>query len=198
MTTQRNRRRYCYRTPLFPKSAFVAYLSLTTQQTDVGLYPMPTLYTDINDARDDVMEYNGSMQFGNTTLTLSQNGFLVPVHLKKRTPLKRKFWLSPSGLFTHEHRAAAFSSLLSQWPLYTVLVTPSRHGKTFEEHSAAAAFRKTVTDREIEQFMLASDFPVDESAKFAAIYDPDRPLVINWISGEVVPPRPPENASAVH
>lgn len=117
-------------------------------------------------------------------LNIVDTSVIVPITLQRLYPLKREFWENPSVHYDAFDRLKGFWNAVERPNFYQLLVTPLWVNKELFFH-AAIPFYVSSTDRDIESFMLTSDYPVDERAKFAALYTLGIPLRFNWKTGDV-------------
>ena len=105
---------------------------------------------------------------------------ILPVSFHSFIPLKRAYWENPSFSYDANSRSDAFSQILDYAALYRILVTPTLTENNEEVFSAAIPLLKDSSQKNIELFMNYSDFPVDETAKFAALYEPQSIFELEW------------------
>lgn len=175
------------RTPVYPPSAFVGFIMLTTKNGATTAYPLNRMYTANADFFADAGEHQETI--ATPGVTISDVGIILPLEFSRIWELKPEYWNDPSVHFGHMDRSKLFSASLSAPAFYDVLVTPSGMKEGTELFSAAMPIPAGNTDRVIEQFMRTSDYPVDEEAKYAAVYTPGMPFGINIRTGEVTKQR---------
>lgn len=187
--------RFCYRTPSFPKRAFIGFVHVMQDEQPVSLYPFEFLYTSFDAFRTEAAGFRN--HFAKQNLDISDVAILVPIALDRLIRLKAAYWKQPdyARYYGTEIRIGLFADMLNAPPLHAVLVSSRGTDRGREYFSAAAPFLKSVTDGMIEQFMFQSDYPVDEASKFAAVYMAEEPIIINWVEQKLVQPERQERAS---
>lgn len=179
--------KYCYREPIFPVTAFMAFMTVTTEPELSSLYPFEYLYTDLAAFEKEAESFTD--HFAAENLNVSEEALLVPLTFLKNVPLKPKYWKkSKNNRYYHTNqRMQLFNSMLKAPLLYSVLVTPSGFvEKKTEFFSVAIPIPQHSITPAVEQFMMQSDYPVESSAKSAALYSPGKPFGINWRSHELI------------
>lgn len=176
-------KRYCYRDVSFPEEAFVGFVTIIKGEDILMFYPLDAIFANFEEYKKAAQQF--TKQFSIPDLAVSDTGLLMPIVFTEKFPLKRDYWQEPTIEYTTQQRVKLFAGAANVHTLYKLLVTPSSTGKR-HALNAAAPFFTSATPAHIETFMYTSDFPVDETAKDAAIYTMDRPFGINWIAGEII------------
>ena len=167
---------------VYPKEAFVAGAFILDEKRKVRtIYPFDLTYDSLEAVSSqfrNAHEFNKSLNQG---WSIHEISIVVPITFQKLIPLKPEYWQSPIAAYDDYHRTALFNQALTALPLFKLLVTPifNVHEKLWH-FNAAAPFKMTAKNSEIESFMLNSDYPVDERAEYAAIYAFGNPIRYNW------------------
>ncbi len=178
---------YCSVTPQFPKEAFMAFMHLTYEQHTVAFVPLHFIFTSLAQ----VQESAGQLEEQTTTtrVIVENHAIFLPLIFEELFPLKRAYWENPLVTYSNDSRLTLFTNALTHFPLYKVLVTPWKLTKKREEFASAIPFYRSATDSDIQKFMLTSDFPVDEKAKYSALYTLGEPFAADWETGERISDR---------
>jgi hypothetical protein len=83
-------------------------------------------------------------------------------------------------------RLRLFKKAADKPELYKLLVTPSFLEETWTFEAALPFFISSPLTL-IERFMLSSDWPVAQEAKFSAFYTFGKPLRFNWRTKAIIP-----------
>lgn len=169
--------KYCSRIPLYPKSAFMVYFRLS-DDTSKFHYPVTQLFTSLTQMRDEAKVLSEIITQRNT-LEVDPTAVILPVVLDELFPLKEEYWKSPHVHYDYYQRMDLFLRVLNLPSFFRILVTPI-HEKNREIFVSACPFYAHTGNKLVEKFMLYSDFPVDETAKFAALYRTMKPKEIDW------------------
>lgn len=176
-------KRYCYRSVSFPEEAYVGYVTILKNEQILMFYPLDQIFASFDEYQKAAKKF--TKEFSIQDLAVSDTGLLMPIVFTEKFPLKREYWQEPTISYTTQQRVKLFAGAANVHMLYKLLVTPSSLVKR-PALNAAATFYTSATPAHIETFMYTSDFPVDETAKHAALYTMDRPFGINWIAGEII------------
>ena len=180
--------KFCYLTPPFPKSAFMIMLSISKKSNPyktILFYPSKEIFPAINDALENVV-YDKKAFIKVDDLYFQDVALLIPLTFESLYPLRREFWDDEIHDFTFTDRVAAFIKASVSPDLNQVLVTPGLFGKKWR-FSAAVPFLPTADNKTLEQFMLHSNWPVDERAKYAGIYKMEKSVYINLKTRQIKP-----------
>ncbi len=176
---------YCYRIASFPKEAYMNYVFYGRNEDIAMLYPFETVYPSIENLAEEMrnysFEWNKEMANGMEIIDVS---IIVPLVFHSLYPLRREFWNNPTMNFDDLDRFRGFWKAAAKPHFYKVVVTPQWLRKQVAYH-AVVPFYITAQVRDIDAFMMHSDYPVDERAKYAAIYTIGTPLRFNWKTGEL-------------
>ncbi len=123
---------------------------------------------------------------GNIMVKVPPTLILLPVVFYSLYPLKRKYWCK-SSLSRKIDRSRWFWLVADNPKPYMLLATPAFFDKKSGEweFSAALPLPLTASDGDIEKLIMGFDYPVDEKAKYAALYIFGKPLKFNWRTGEM-------------
>ncbi|MBI4067163.1 hypothetical protein HY407_02175 [Candidatus Gottesmanbacteria bacterium] len=169
----------------FPIEAYMNYVFYSHGEDIVMLYPFENVYPTITALQDSMQDYATEWDEEKANgMEIAEVSIVVPISFAKLYPLRAEFWNNPDLHFEDLDRFRGFWKAASKPEFYKMLVTPTWNGKKLSYHAAIALYI-TATNREIDNFMLYSDFPVDERAKYAAVYTFGHPLRFNWKTGEV-------------
>jgi len=177
------KQKYCYRIPKYPLRAFMAYFYLIDQSNNKLFYPNTQIFTKVSEIADEAYFLEENLNSTNN-FTVSDKVIIMPIILDRLYPLEERFWQKPTIHYDYSDRISMFIKILDNYYMYKLIVTPMR-SKNKTQFVAAVPFFISTLDKNLEQFMLYSDFPVDESSKYAAIYELQKPLFLNWQTGEV-------------
>lgn len=180
---ERKNIQYCSKNYPYPVKAFTTFFYVLNDSSML-YYPTTRIYTSINDIA-------GEGDFVENTfpdrenMALSDTAIALPLDLERLYPLKKDFWAKPTLHYDHLHRLKLFMKMLEQSDFYRLVVTPIKNSGEIS-YVGALPIMSNTPDSVIEQFMMTSDFPVEETAKFAAIYKVGKPMTINWRTNEAI------------
>jgi hypothetical protein len=181
--SKEKRIRFCWREIEYPKEAYVV-MALTTEEGQLGIgIPMYKLYTDFELIKSDVKELAEGVR-KEPKMNMINELLVAEVSLQREYPLDKKYWITEGIEFGWWNRLAMFTKVFDKSSLYQILVTPIVRKRKILLRAAAAFYRGA--DKDIEAFMLTSDWEVDESAKTSGIYFVDRIYGYNWITGKEI------------
>ncbi|MDX1372887.1 MAG: hypothetical protein R3321_10475, partial [Nitrososphaeraceae archaeon] len=147
------------------------------------IYPIGPIYISLNNAIKDVITFHKSFKH-NKLVRINKDLLIFPITLNKTYPLKKEYWSNPSIRYSQFDRLKQFSKILSNYNFYNLIVTPLNY-QNLTLLISAIPFPITATDRDIGNFMMKSDFPVDETAKDAANYSIEEPISYNYNTGKL-------------
>lgn len=171
-------KKYCYRTPKFPKASYLVFVLIKVGEEVVHLHPFYLLEKSLSEIAMDVRLIRD--EYESEDFLIDDVVIVIPLTFHSFFPLKRSFWKRPSLPYTPDMRANEFAKILEYEDLFRILITPSLTEVNEEVFAAAMPFYKNTSEKDIERFMYMSDFPVDETAKFAALYEPQKPFDFKW------------------
>jgi hypothetical protein len=178
------------RSPKYPENAYMTFLFSHGEAEELTVYPISTIYTNLNEVSAFAREFQENLEKGEEQQkSIFESAAIIPIHFVTLFELKPEYWQNPSVHFDASDRAKQFIHVLSHPTFFTLLVTPSRKNEKDEEFIATIPYPITATDRDIERFMTLTDFPVDQSAKYAAIYAFGSPMQYNWETGVMSMPQ---------
>jgi hypothetical protein len=178
----------CSRVPVYPTTAFAGLITLTPTGGRAAVYPLSRLYTAQSDFIGDALNHQETI--ATPDVAIGDVGFIIPLTFDRLWELKEEYWTDPTVHFGHMDRAHLFTAAILTPDFFSMLVTPNGYTKGKDILSAAMPVPASRTDSVVEQFMRSSDFPVDEEAKYAAVYTIGSPVGINIKTGELVHPLP--------
>lgn len=181
MVKKDSKRAYCSVVYSFPENALLLFLLIHDHKKLTILYPIGPIYNSIQDILSD-SRYFGNITSGEDGLSLSEEALILPIKLEKLYPLEKRFWLTPQINYSHLDRLELFSRVASNHSFFKLIVTPLTYGKK-TLFMSAFPYYTTANDKIVETFMLTSNFPVDQKAKFAAIYNFEKGVHLNWHTG---------------
>ena len=173
----------------YPKDAYIAGAFLIDEKGEVTtVYPFDSVYNSLGEVSEQCrssFEFNKTINEG---WNIHEITIVLPIVFEKHFPLKPEYVVTPPATIKDHHRVALFNEAFTALPLFKLLVTPLFNPYKKAWHfNAAIPFKITASaDREIESFMLNSDYPVDERAKYAAIYIFGKPIRYNWAKQKVL------------
>jgi hypothetical protein len=175
-----NKKKYCTKSYPYPLKALITYFYMLEDRVNL-FYPTTKIYTSITEINEEA-RFIHEMLPEDDSITLMETAIVIPLNLERLYPLRETFWQKPTIHYDHGHRLRLFMQALDNLSFYKLVVTPiTSNNKTI--FVGAIPIFAHAPDRAIETFMLNSDFPVDESSKFAAIYEFGEPLNLNLKTG---------------
>ena len=182
--------KFCYLTPPFPKKAYITslFIGASGGLTMETLTLIQTTYTNIH---EQVGEFARRLieEDEENEIQIADICQVIPIVFSSHVPLYKKYWENPTFEYSFQDRQLAFLSALNSPQLYRLLVVPV----LFEEKknawffSASIPFLHNTSKETIEQFILSSKETVEESAKYAALYDFSKPIRFNWKMKKTLP-----------
>ncbi len=181
---KRKNNEFCSLEPDFPKEAFITFLLLSENYNMLGMYPMPSIYRTFDDVtysmQKTVHEANKKGDFSINDICI-----LIPISFAVQYPLRREFWTKPAMHFGDNERIKIFTPVALHPEFYRLLITPTYFDNNGIWHlHATLPLHLSTNFSAIEQFMLLSDQPVDERAKYAAVYNLGHAIRYNWKTKE--------------
>jgi hypothetical protein len=174
-------KKYCTKEFSYPIKAFTAYFYMIEENTSL-FYPTTRIYTSISEIASEA-KFIEEMLPPEQNMILSDSAVVVPLNLERLYPMKESFWQKPSIHYDHNHRLKLFMKAMDNLSFYKLVVTPIKSQNKTVFIGAVPIFSHA-TDKIIETFMMYSDFPVDETSKYAAIYEFGKPISYNIRTGE--------------
>lgn len=181
MQNNRKKVNYCTKSFAFPLKAYTAYFYLLEGNINL-YYPTTKIYTSITEIITEA-KFIEQMLPTDQDLVIKESAIVIPLNLDRLYPLKEVFWQKPTIHYDHGHRLRLFMKALDYLSFYKLVVTPIT-ANNMTIYVGALPILTHAPDKTIETFMLHSDFPVDETSKFAAIYEFGKPLNLNLNTGE--------------
>jgi len=175
---------FCSQEPNFPEHGFMTFLFIMHQENTLGVYPLITLFTSMSEVGPTIEEILDKANPEDGAV-ISESAIVVPVTFLSRYPLRREFWTNPSHHFDDDNRIKEFMPILTKYQFYQLLVTPASYKKEAWIFHATIPFLISMPGSFVENFMLLSDWPVDQSAKSAGIYAFGQPQRYNWKTQEI-------------
>lgn len=193
MIQKNTQEQFCTLDPVYPSEAYIVVLAISKAETNElrFLFPMPTIYSSIDEIAQSIEktidETSQNSLHEEGELMVLDTAIVLPINLHEYYPLKKEFWNNPARHFDTQDRIKLFNKVISNPRLNMLLVTPSYFSDREKKWylSATLPLRLSYEDKEIENFMLSSDYPVDIRAKNAAIYSFGRPLRLKWATMEL-------------
>ena len=179
---------WCSVTPVFPKEAYLTIVMFADRNTLklTAIYPLETIDEQLESVCAYARDVVPKLEEGNPDYVAMRTITVFPLVFDRNYPLRREFWESPDVDFSPSSRVNQFAKISKLPEAYDVLVTPSGKTKRVWILRAATAFLKNTSDAAIEQFMLHSNWPVMQTAKYAAIYHLQKPIFLDWETGTPV------------
>jgi hypothetical protein len=112
---------------------------------------------------------------------------VLPLTYESTYPLKKEFWEGSKIEYDEWSRWELMLRASQYYKLYKLIVTSSFHEGKADILTAAFPFRDGLID-EVEIFMKASDFPVSETSKNAAIYSIEEPIGFDTFTKQIIKP----------
>ena len=172
----------------YPKEAFMAGVFIIDEKGEVKtIYPFDSVYNSLEEISEQCrtsFEFNKRI---NKRWGIHEISIVLPIDFERHFPLKPEYWQNPTATYDDIQRMSLFNEAFTALPLFQLLVTPIFNPRERKWHfNAAIPFKITASDREVESFMLSSDYSVDERAKYAAIYKFGKPIRYNWRKEKVL------------
>ncbi len=175
--------KYCFREPKFPVHGFMGMIPILDDDKELfTIFPTSLIYKEMNQFLNQINQTMLALQKRN--ITIAQICPLVSLTLMKTVPLKREYWQKPQIHLSETERCGLFHRVLLFPQLHTILATPGGQEKQCDLIQATIPLTKPTADSIIEQFMRLTDFPVDQTAKLAAVYNIENIMAINITNGE--------------
>ena len=186
MEAMKKETKYCTYSPNFPEKAFVVIVHLAHKLLSrdyVRNYPLINLVPSLDEVVRDISDFS---KYANKTgeLIVENICTVVPVTFNSLYPLRKEFWMSPTQHYDPQERIKLLMQAISKFEMYKLLATPYEEDR-IETVAATIPFYLSADDSLIEKFMLTSDWPVDNKAKYAAFYLFNKPQSFNWMTKEV-------------
>jgi hypothetical protein len=176
----------CTRIPNYPQKAFIAFSLILNEDKPFMFYAYEPIYTTLTQFQADSQNLRKDINLNK--LKLSDHAIFIPINFKELFELKPTYWDNPTNHYDISERFPLMFSLLKNSLLYQILVTPSGIHQETEFFKAAIPLFVNAKPNDIEKFMFLSDYPVEVTAKYAALYTSNSPIGINWITGTILPP----------
>lgn len=171
---------YCTEDVPYPLKAYVVALFCTSESELKIIWPLTTLQSDYKDIVKSVRTFQKQVTGKKNGIILPDICFVMPVLFTRKYPLRKEFWQKPSNPYETSQRLSSFVHAIDKPLLYSLLVTPMKYRNSWR-YAAALPIPNSTSDSVIEQFMKTSDWPVEESAKDAAIYSFSTVIIYNWV-----------------
>ena len=107
---------------------------------------------------------------------------IIPLNYIENYPLKKEYWKKVSFEYKELIRSLQFLPTYSDNKSYKLLITPvdAKEGKFV----AAMPFKNETPEKDVELFMLTSDWYVDPEADACAFYSMEAVIGIDIFTGE--------------
>lgn len=183
-------KKYCYREPNFPESAYLALVFVSSGDDLRFLYPMMPLYPSLSVLRIEIDNFKKKL---NKEKKLKIYGVLVAkITLNKKFPLKREHWTFPENSpLKIDFRLNQFMDMMKSVPqLYQVIVLPNAYDKKLKRWNFInwIPILISLDDKKIDDLIKASDQPVDESAKYLGLYSIEDTKGFDLVTGKLIEP----------
>ena len=192
--------RYCFRKPAFPAKAWGIALFAERNGELTDIHVMSPVFCELTEIPVFVANLLKSLAKEPTTkeMTMIEECLLIPLTLATTLPLKREYWDNPAFDFGVVERYRAFLAFLKAPLAFHLLTVPRIDDKKCWHFDLAAPFRRG-DDAAIETFMKTSNYPVNQEASEAALYDAANFKTFNWRTlavREVEPMQWPETVTS--
>jgi hypothetical protein len=167
----------------FPKNAYVCFLWILTRDRVKIPIPYQYIFTDVEKFRE--IALNLSAELSQASVVILDQSVIVPLKLEELYPLKRKYWKRPTVEYGQWEQMQTFLKALRYWDAYKLVVTPIGVIDNTEYFSPAIPLLVSNIENDIEYFMQNSKHPVDETAKYAAIYSMGKPIGYDLLENSV-------------
>lgn len=171
---------FCTKQVEYPKEGYAVILYLINSEKQNIVYPHSQVFPTKEHIKTELLAFRKDMQDSHG-VTLFETCLLMPVFFEADFPLRPEFWEHPDTDYTHNDRRSTFLAASVNAGLHKLLVTPSKTKKEGWQHLAALAFPVSTPMQTLEQFMMTSNWPVEETAKNAAIYTFGEPRMYDWL-----------------
>ncbi len=179
---------WCSKTPVFPKEAYVTVVLFADRKSQelTAIYPLESIDETLESACSYAQDVIPKLEAGNPEYAAMRTMSVFPLVFDRTYPLRREFWESPDVEYSPASRVSQFAKISKFPEAYDVLVTPSGILKRKWILRAATALLRQTPDAVIEQFMLHTNWPVLQTAKYAALYHVHKPIFLDWQTGQPV------------
>ncbi|MBN1169245.1 hypothetical protein JXA63_05135 [Candidatus Woesebacteria bacterium] len=173
----------------FPKKLYL--YAIWTKSESLMIYTTNVLHKSfaemLKDAKKTVKYYQENSTNEETVISAI---LVMPVSFVKNYPLKKSLWREPKLRLDKFDRLLEFIKAIEKPHFYHLCVTPSfgeikKGKKRVISFGAPFPIHKS-SEKNIDDLMKASDFPVTPEAKNCAIYKFDRVYGYDLESGEIV------------
>ena len=168
----------------FPQKAYILSVWIMNEKGEKIFFPMPQVYEDPENA----LKYARQLQAKKHKESINMIDWcmLTPIIFMEKIPLKKEYWEDPNVKLTMFDRIKAFGKPFVDHKKYKLLVTPlSAKENTF---SAPSPFKKTISKKELIDFMKSSEWYVDPEADSVALYSIEESIGVNFLTGETYDP----------
>jgi len=174
----------CSITPDFPRSGYLLLLFIFDSEENeiLGLYPLESIFTDLDEGARAAQEIR-KLEEEVEHIQIPDECLLIPIKYKSKYPMRKEHWEKPSVTYDAFDRMKLFLTAARQPSLYSLLVTPGSYIN--EKWLFHASLPFTGKREVVENFMYMSDLPVDERAKYSAIYSMGEKMRFNFETREI-------------
>ncbi|MDO8658290.1 MAG: hypothetical protein Q7K55_06105 [Candidatus Levybacteria bacterium] len=181
-----NKKDYLTLDPSYPSAAFVCFFIIRNNSGEKCPIPMERIYTSIDLIMHELKRC--IKEYAKMNYNILERMLLMPIALSKRIPLKREYWQKPTEHYDFLNKFLAFIKIFNEKVIdKKLLVTPCFHNVKKDSwiFNATLPFLENEEDI-IEKVMLTSDIPVDESAKYTAVYNIGNFIIYDWKKKEYI------------
>ena len=172
---------YCTKNPKFPKKLYFVGIFITLKD-NIEFVPFHQAFTNIKNISDYILNLYKELEDKFRDSEIAPQVVVIPLTYDHNLPLKKEYWDGEHETFTSETRTSLFIHLVKNPLFFKLLVTPNRYDEKKDnfEFEVAIPFKINSCEKDAEQFMLHSDYPVNTSASHVALYTPSRPRRYNY------------------
>lgn len=176
-------KRKCWRSPSFPSQGLVGIIPIVDDQDNIyAAYTASELYENTEEFLKQTYETGQALQ--KKKIQIADICVIMNISFAKLVQLKPEYWQNPSINYRDVDRAMIFAESIRYPGLYSVLVTPAGRKKRHDILHATIPLLRSNETEQLDKFMKLSDYPVDQTAKSAAIYNIDMIMGISLKNGQ--------------
>lgn len=183
MTTKK---RMCWREIEYPQQGLlIAPIVYYPHHKRTIPIPLSRLVTSI----DEAIDYYHSLaeETFKDSIEVTEHLLIQPLQFEQLYPHKPEHWGQVGEVqLSTSSRMESFWNLFIHPEFYHVLVVPQSKSRTGKEKFIIdLPFLRTASIEDIERYVINSNLPVDESAKYSAFYIPEPVILLNTITKKI-------------
>lgn len=165
--------------PPYPLHGYIAFAWIKNSDYQ-ACYPLDLIHATLPDVYLQVEEFEKEIS---GDVVMDDSIVIMPISLRSLFPLEARFWQKPKIHYDSTDRVKLLLISLEYYRWHQVVVIPKIYQDT-AYFSAVVATPISGDAKNIESFMLLSDYPVDEQLSCAGIYALKKPFAVNWKTRE--------------